>query len=161
MTREEIKKFLDNTKVYVNGKSKEIQEKLFSFGYHWIDGSLTEVCYIRSPFLFIYKNGDIAYSKDMVYFKEHEYREIFADEIISLEITEPSYRPFKTKDECWSEIQKHLPVGWLIGKSTGTPTFMQFSLNNLLFIYDAQFTYEESMRAFTFADGTPFGIKED
>lgn len=32
MTREEIKEFLDDTKVYVNGKGKEIQEKLFSFG---------------------------------------------------------------------------------------------------------------------------------
>ena len=30
MTKEEIKKFLDNTKVYVNGKSEEIQKKLFS-----------------------------------------------------------------------------------------------------------------------------------
>ena len=33
MTRKEIDKFLANTKVYVAGKSKEIQEKLFSLGY--------------------------------------------------------------------------------------------------------------------------------
>ena len=35
MTKEEIKMLLNDTKVYVNGKSKEIQEKLFSFGYEW------------------------------------------------------------------------------------------------------------------------------
>ena len=35
MTREEAISFLDNTKVYVQGKSKEIQEKLFSLGFQW------------------------------------------------------------------------------------------------------------------------------
>ena len=34
MTKEEINKFLANTKIYVAGKSEEIQKKLFSlFGY--------------------------------------------------------------------------------------------------------------------------------
>ena len=35
MTREEAISFLDNTKVYVQGKSKEIQEKMFSLGFQW------------------------------------------------------------------------------------------------------------------------------
>ena len=51
MTKEEIKKFLDNTKVYVNGKSKEIQEKLFSFGYTWNWDN--RVKFTKEPFLFI------------------------------------------------------------------------------------------------------------
>ena len=35
MTKEEAKEMLTNTKVYVNGKSKEIQEKLFEIGFKW------------------------------------------------------------------------------------------------------------------------------
>ena len=29
---------------------------------------------------------------------------------------EPKYRPFKTKEECWNEMLKHQPFGWI--KST-------------------------------------------
>lgn len=25
----------------------------------------------------------------------------------------PKYRPFKDKEECWEEMQKHQPFGWL------------------------------------------------
>lgn len=26
---------------------------------------------------------------------------------------EPKYRPFKNAEECWQEMQKHLPFGWI------------------------------------------------
>ena len=29
---------------------------------------------------------------------------------------EPKYRPFKTKKECWNEMMKHQPFGWLTSK---------------------------------------------
>ena len=32
--------------------------------------------------------------------------------------SEPKYRPFKTKEECWNEILKHQPIGWLKEKKT-------------------------------------------
>ena len=49
MTREEAISFLDNTKVYVQGKSKEIQEKLFSLGFQWkFDGK--KVRHEEKPF---------------------------------------------------------------------------------------------------------------
>lgn len=67
MTKEEIRKFLDNTKVYVNGKSKEIQEKLFSFGYMW-PGNDPKVDCEDKPFLFIHKEGYISYGNDMNFF---------------------------------------------------------------------------------------------
>ena len=161
MTKEEIRKLLDNTKVYVNGKSKEIQEKLFSFGYRWVDGNYTEVCKEDEPFLLIYDDGYITYENDLSYFIEHDNREIHAYEILSLEITEPSYRPFRDNNECWDEMKRHQPVGWLIGKVSGLPTFIPFVLYNSLFIHDRKLTYEEAMGQYTFADGTPFGIKED
>ena len=169
MTQKEIEKFLANTKVYVNGKSKEIQEKLFSFGYRWADGNNTEVCKEDEPFLLIYDDGYITYENYLSNFIEHENREISADEIISLEITEPSYRPFKSQDECFEEMQKHIPFGWLKAKQNGCflcigkVSFSQeyenvliaFSTNESL-LRRCGLVFEE----YTFADGTPFGIKE-
>lgn len=71
MTREEAVKFLSNTKVYVKGKGKEIQEKLFSLGYKW-DYRDTYVNHTKSPFLFIYKNMSLSCSSDMEHFSEHK-----------------------------------------------------------------------------------------
>ena len=56
----EIKKFLDNTKVYVNGKSEEIQKKLFSFGYYWYGTNYNKVQFTKEPFLFISDLGGSA-----------------------------------------------------------------------------------------------------
>lgn len=74
---------------------------------------------------------------------------------------ETKYRPFTSKEECWEEMQKHQPGGWLIGKVSGLPTFIPFVLYNSLFIHDTKLTYEEAMGQYTFADGTPFGVAED
>lgn len=89
MTREEINKFLVDTKVYVVGKSEEIQKKLFSLGCKWCAGN-TEVDCIEAPFLYIDKNHYLSHGRDMCFFTEHRYREISAEEILSLELTEPS-----------------------------------------------------------------------
>ena len=161
MTKEEIRKFLDNTKVYVNGKSKEIQEKLFSFGYCWCNPCYKTISYTNNPFLFIASSKTLTYGSDMEHFIIDKSKEITAEEILALEITEPSYRPFKDKDECWNEMLKHQPFGWLIGKVSGLPTFIPFLLYNSLFIHNTKLTYEEAMGQYTFADGIPFGIKED
>lgn len=88
MEREEIRKLLNNTKVYVNGKSKEIQEKLFSFEYGWWVIDSTKVNHVEKPFLFIHKEGYISYGNDMCRFIENKYREISAEEILSLEVYE-------------------------------------------------------------------------
>lgn len=157
MTKEEIRKFLDNTKVYVNGKSKEIQEKLFSLGYTWYDGE-NEVKYTDKPFLFI-KGCRIAYSNDMVWFANHEKMEITAEEILYLELTE-DYRPFKDRDECWQEMLKHQPFGWI-----KSPREELFCIDK---VFDTGIAYKHSSCRFdeylegdyTFIDGTPFGIKE-
>ena len=152
MTKEEIKKILDNTKVYVNGKSKEIQEKLFSFGYSWWNGSKI-VDHTDKPFLFIDNDITITYGDDMEYFIKHKKKEITAEEILSIELTKPSYRPFKTKEECWNEMLKHHPFGWtkLIGE-TGY---------SLITDVDDEILYSDAFKGCTFADGTPFGIKEE
>lgn len=74
---------------------------------------------------------------------------------------EAKYRSFTSKDECWDEMQKHQPVGWLIGKVSESPTFISIVLYKSLFIHNSRLTYEEAMEQYTFADGAPFGVGED
>ena len=74
---------------------------------------------------------------------------------------EPKYRPFKDAEECWVEMQKHQPFGWLKSKKDGYYSFItmlnyRFRLNG----YDG-WRFDDVINKFTFADGTTFGIKED
>ena len=168
MTKEEIKKFLDNTKVYVNGKSKEIQEKLFSFGYYWFGGNQKEVMLTEEPFLFIESDG-IKHSSDMCHFNNHKNTEITAEQILSLELTE-QYRPFKDQEECWDEMMKHQPFGWVKSKDYGYFSLIGFvrwesELEDVRITFAASELLERSSRYlyknYIFADGAPFGIKEE
>lgn len=167
MTKEEIKKFLDNTKVYVNGKSEEIQKKLFSFGYYWCYDKLHGVMLTEMPFLFIASDG-ITCSSDMCYFKNHKFTEITAEQTLSLELTE-GYRPFKDKNECWNEMLKHQPFGWVKSKDNGNFSLIGF-VQWYSYFEDVMVTFAASeqiarsasalFEKYTFADGTQFGIKE-
>lgn len=168
MTKEEIKKALDNTKVYVNGKSEEIQKKLFSLGYNWLENDNYEILFPEKPFLFINDNGEITHSRDMCYFKNHKFTEITAEQILSLELTE-QYRPFKDKNECWNEMLKHQPFGWVKSKDDGDFILIEdvrfdshFKDVMVTFAASEQIARSASglFKKYTFADGTPFGIKE-
>ena len=165
MTKEEIKKFLDNTKVYVNGKSEEIQKKLFSFGYYWYGNNYNKVQFTKEPFLFISDDNIITHSD----FTNHKFTEITAEQILSLELTK-GYRPFKDKNECWNEMLKHQPFGWLKSKKDGRyRSIGELSWSDELeTVYIAFSTSEALSRCvdyvfdeYTFADGAPFGIKEE
>ena len=72
---------------------------------------------------------------------------------------EPKYRPFEDAEECWAEMQKHHPFGWLKSKKDGYYSFItmlnyRFRLNG----YDG-WRFDDVINKFTFADGTPFGVK--
>lgn len=74
---------------------------------------------------------------------------------------EPAYRPFNDAEECWAEMQKHQPFGWVKDNETQS-FFVCKAFGNLLFsigIEDKPYNYNEVLRDYTFADGTPFGIK--
>lgn len=78
----------------------------------------------------------------------------------------PKYRPFKDAEECWQEMQKHQPVGWLKDKEEGykvTITRVNDDENTGLMAINgkSEWTLEGIMECYTFADGTPFGIKEE
>lgn len=152
MTREEAIKLLDNTKVFVKNKSEEIQEKLFDIGFNWDDKPNKEVKYINSPFLFIYDTRMLTYSNDVNWFYNHPNKEITAEVILNITI-EPKYRPFKDAAECWQEMLKHEPFGWLKSKNDNYLNVLE-SINNAK-------NYQYIFDNYTFADGTPFGIKED
>lgn len=72
---------------------------------------------------------------------------------------EPKFRPFKDAEECWAEMQKHQPFGWLKSKENGYYSFITM-LNNRFRLngYDGWW-FDETIKKFTFADGTPFGVK--
>ena len=154
MTKEEIKKFLDNTKVYVNGSSAEIQKKLFSFGYTWADGK-NNVKHTDKPFLFIYENNEIAFSYDMEWFVNHENREITAEQILSLELTK-LYQPFKNQEECWNEMLKHKPFGWICVNSK---YYQILGVSDIGIRFANEFSTFDGDMDYTFLDGTPFGIE--
>lgn len=71
---------------------------------------------------------------------------------------ELKYRPFKSKEECWNEMLKHQPFGWIRDNIK-----YYFTLNDVgIWLSDkVSYTFRESIDKFAFADGTPFGIKEE
>lgn len=74
---------------------------------------------------------------------------------------EPTYRPFKNAKECWEEMQKHQPFGWI---RNGVYYQLIRNVNNASIYVDyfvKEFNYEEALGDFIFIDGTPFGIKEE
>ena len=84
---------------------------------------------------------------------------------------EPEYRPFKTQEECWQEMMKHQPFGWLksirkqekvhIGRVFEVKDYVliTLSINGILYNINNDSSY--FFNEYTFADGTPFGIKEE
>lgn len=62
---------------------------------------------------------------------------------------EPKYRPFKDAKECWAEMQKHQPFGWV----KYADKYISISA------IDSNNDYEIDFDDYTFADDTPFGVK--
>ena len=165
MTNKEIDKFLSNTKVSVNSKSKEILEKLFSLGYNWQDTVIkcTKSSFRDVTYLYIYKDRTIAWGCDAYIFKEHEHREISAEKILSIELTEPTYRPFNTREECRSEMHKHPDFGWVIYKGHFV-NICDIGMNFLTICPDEHtetWDLSKCINEMTFTDNIPFGIKEE
>lgn len=93
---------------------------------------------------------------------------------------EPKYRPFKNQEECWQEMLKHQPFGWIYSKNEScyyciisvdedrielSPRMQSHSeeppkecyLENDYCLFDIALEPFE----YTFADGVPFGVKEE
>ena len=71
----------------------------------------------------------------------------------------PKYRPFKNKKECWQEMLKHQPFGWITDgqricniiciREDGI--LANTNLNGTFYEFESSINLK-------FADGTPFGI---
>ncbi len=66
---------------------------------------------------------------------------------------EPKYRPFKNAEECFEEMKKHQPFGWVEYKDKKSYTTYCDVNDNCAFNLD----FDD----YTFVDGEPFGIKEE
>lgn len=71
---------------------------------------------------------------------------------------EAKYRPFNNIDECWNEMEKHKPFGW-VKDLVGSYKYIVKVFPSAVVI-DDYYTHKEAMQHYKFADGTPFGIME-
>lgn len=82
----------------------------------------------------------------------------------------PTYRPFRSYKDCWREMQKHQPFGWL--RLINTAEFNEDEENyslitnafcgsgrggNIMLDGERDCSVEYLFENYTFADGTPFG----
>lgn len=71
----------------------------------------------------------------------------------------PQYRSFKNGNECWEEMQKHQPFGWV--KIYNCYNHITEVNNENLFINGGYFDLESAYKNVAFADGSVFGVKND
>lgn len=71
----------------------------------------------------------------------------------------PKYRSFANAEECWQEMLKHKPFGWVKYREASISLITQVSLNCVSI--GKNYYFKEAREVFTFADGTPFGIKDE
>ena len=76
---------------------------------------------------------------------------------------EPKYRPFKDAEECWQEMQKHRPFGWVKDKKDVHHRVLITAVDDdtcgMSLNGNAAWSLSGIMDLFTFVDGTPFGVK--
>lgn len=74
--------------------------------------------------------------------------------------SEPIYRPFKDKEECYNEMLKHQPFGWLKSKRL-LYNIISIDADGIIIhnsISSGGYSFKSAF-SLTFVDGTPFGIK--
>ena len=126
MDRNQAKEFYPILKAYAEGKVIECRTKP-----SFIEG--TDV------------PNDWAEMREIVFWNNTDYR-------IK---PEPKYRPFANAEECWQELLKHKPFGWV--KDTESNEYL-----NVYCISNSASSIDLFCRMFKrciFIDGSPFGVK--
>ena len=130
-------------------KAKEFYPILQAFSEGKVIECRTKISFIEGLDI----TNDWTEMKEIEYWNNTEYR-------IKPEV---KFRPFANAEECWEEMMKHQPFGWVKDNETQS-FFVCMAFGNLLFsigIEDKPYNYNEVLRHYTFADGTPFGVKEE
>lgn len=140
MKKEKIKQLVDVMQAYVNGKTIQ---------YYKVDLSFK----IEHP-------GKPNFNAKWVDVdEEHHFRPDCYDYRIK---PEPKYRPFKNADECWQEMLKHEPFGWVKEKERNVYTQIGFMhTEGIQGTSGSSSNYKAFFDCFSFADGAPFGILEE
>ena len=131
MTREESKAFYPILQAFAEGKVIECRTKPSALSKSWQDmNEWTEM-------------------KEIEFWNNTEYRVK----------PKPKYRPFKDAEECWKEMLKHKPFGWV--KSTLFKDLDLVKRVTTLYVEINReiIDYKDALDKFTFADGTNFGVK--
>lgn len=66
---------------------------------------------------------------------------------------DPKGRPYQDCEECWEDMKKHEPFGWLKHRKHGGFMPVPSVYNSL--------DFQQFHDAFTYVDGAPFGIVEE
>lgn len=73
---------------------------------------------------------------------------------------EPKHRPFKNAEECWQEMEKHQPFGWVKDRNGSKFMIENVDSRGFVEVYDeGTLTFNEVFENCTFVDGLPFGVK--
>lgn len=120
---------------------------------------------ILVPIISAYAEGRI-----LQYKEEEGWRDIEDSEGLSINTIikdaenyriKPEYRPFANAEECWQEMMKHQPFGWVKMKGTESKYYMLKCIASRVVIglEETPFSYKKVFEDYVFADGTPFGVK--
>ena len=75
---------------------------------------------------------------------------------------ESTYRPFKDKEDCWNEMLKHQPFGW-VKRNGYYYNIIAIGVISVTIIGTegniARLNYSDLLSRYSFVDGTPFGVK--
>ena len=75
---------------------------------------------------------------------------------------ESKYIPFTNIEECWAEMEKHKPFGWL--KQKDFRINIANVMSKAITFADNEgrnFSFETIFKEYTFVDGIPFGVKKE
>ena len=73
--------------------------------------------------------------------------------------TKQKYLPFRDAKECWQEMQKHQPFGWVKSTLFKDLALVKRVTNLYVEINREIIDYKDALDKFTFADDTNFGVK--
>lgn len=131
MTREEVKEMLPILQAYAEGRVIECRTKPSAIKGTDVPNDWTEI-------------------KQIEFWNNTEYR-------IK---PEPKFRPFKDAEECWQEMLKHQPFGWVVGRRDGVMYLIR-SLEYVSVYTSIQYSFKDAFDKLAFADLVPFGVKID
>lgn len=129
MTREESKAFYPILQAYAEGKVIECRTKPNAVEGTDIPNNWTEM-------------------KEIEFWNNTEYR-------IK---PKPKYRPFENAKECWAEMLKHQPFGWVVDTRDGVMYLIR-CLEYVSVYTSIQYSFKDAFDKFAFADLVPFGVK--